>query len=310
MIGYASITPTPPLVPANVPHPNAERAYFHKVREMAVAQGFTEVYNYSFISDEMASELGLDPERHIRVANPIASEQSLMRSRLLPGIRRNIQDNSRHFSSFRLFEIGMEIHPRPDTLPDEIPTFVAALYSKGNGEANLFELKRLGECLLPGLELRPASPRSFEHPARAAVVLWEGAEYGRLFEFHPSLIETGRAAILELDLGAMFRQRRTIQTYRPLRRYPASAFDLSIVAGLRELVGEMESRLKALAGADLVSMEFITKYAGPPLPEDRKSVSFRLTVGAPDRTLSSEDVAAIRNRVIEGMRQAGYELRV
>ena len=72
----------------------------------------------------------------------------------------------------------------------------------------------------------------------------------------------------------------------------------------------MESRLKALAGADLVSIEFITKYAGPPLPEDRKSVSFRLTVGAPDRTLSSEDVAAIRNRVIEGMRQAGYELRV
>jgi phenylalanyl-tRNA synthetase beta chain len=310
MIGYASITPTPPLVPANVPHPNAERAYFHKVREMAAAQGFTEVYNYSFISDEMASELGLDPEKHIRVANPIASDQSLMRSSLLPGIRRNIQDNSRHFSSFRLFEIGMEIHPRPDALPDEIPTFVAALYSKGNGEANLFELKRLGECLLPGLELRPASPRSFEHPARAAVVLWEGAEYGRLFEFHPSLIETGRAAILELNLGAMFRQRRTIQTYRPLRRYPASAFDLSIVAGLRELVGEMESRLKALAAADLVSIEFITKYAGPPLPEDRKSVSFRLTVGASDRTLSSEDVAAIRNRVIEGMRQAGYELRV
>jgi phenylalanyl-tRNA synthetase beta subunit len=39
-------------------------------------------------------------------------------------------------------------------------------------------------------------------------------------------------------------------------------------------------------------------------------VSYRLTVAAPDRTLSSEEVAGIRNRVIEAMRAGGYELRV
>jgi phenylalanyl-tRNA synthetase beta subunit len=41
-----------------------------------------------------------------------------------------------------------------------------------------------------------------------------------------------------------------------------------------------------------------------------RSVSFRMTVGAQDRTLSSDEVGAVRNRIIDGMRAQGYELRV
>ena len=60
----------------------------------------------------------------------------------------------------------------------------------------------------------------------------------------------------------------------------------------------------------LEAAEYVRQYSGPPLAEGFKSVSFRITVGSPERTLSSEDVAAIRNRIIDGMRALGYELRV
>ena len=95
-----------------------------------------------------------------------------------------------------------------------------------------------------------------------------------------------------------------------MRRFPVSAFDLSVVALLREPSGAIERQLAAAAASDLVEIEFVRTYTGAPLPEDRKSVSYRLTVAAPDRTLSSEEVAAIRSRVIDAMRTAGYELRV
>ncbi len=98
--------------------------------------------------------------------------------------------------------------------------------------------------------------------------------------------------------------------YRPIRRYPSSAFDLSVVAGVRELVGDLQKRIAALAGEPLESIEFLRQYSGPPIPEGMQSVSFRLTVAAPDRTLSLEEAGAIRSRIIEGMRQQGYELRV
>lgn len=310
MIGYGSIPPAAPLVAAAVPPRDEERAFHHAVRELVTAQGFTEVYNYSFVSEEMVEAFGFRPEDHLRVANPIASDQTLLRLSLLPGIRKNIQDNSRHFDAFRLFEIGREIHKRDEGLPDEIPHCVAVIYGKGTGEANLFELKRLAESLMPGATVWPADARPFEHPARAVEVLWQGAVIGRLFEFHPSLVEQGRAAVLDLDLRRLFELRPPPERYKPLRRFPTTYFDLSVVTGLRDAAGEIEKHLRELAAGDLVELEFLMKYSGPPLPEGRKSVSFRLTVGAQDRTLSTEDMLAIRTRVVAGMRGAGYELRV
>jgi len=82
------------------------------------------------------------------------------------------------------------------------------------------------------------------------------------------------------------------------------------VATARELAGDLRAKLTALAGASLESIEFVREYSGPPLPEGAKSVSFRLTAGSPDRTLSSEEVGEIRARLIEGMQAQGYELRV
>jgi len=312
MLGYDSITPQAPRIESVVPPDNPMRHYERKVRSMAAAQGFTEVYNYSFISEDMARAFQFDPVAHLQLANPIAADQSLMRFSLLPGIRKNILENSRRLNSFRLFEIGREIHPRGQALPNEIPHLVAAVYAReGDGSASLFELKRLAECLTPKCEVRlSASARPFEHPERTSTASWRGELVGRLFELHPSLIEEGRAAILDLDLALIERLDRVEKRYQSLRRYPTSAFDLSVVTNMREPAGDIDRRLVAAAGSDLVEIEFVRQYIGAPLPEDRKSVSYRLTVGADDRTLSSDEVATVRSRVIDALQAAGYDLRL
>jgi phenylalanyl-tRNA synthetase beta chain len=313
MIGYDSITPKAPSVPVTAPPSDPERLFARSVRAMLTAQGFTEVYNYSFHSEEEARALGFAVEAHLGVANPIAVGQSLMRLSLIPGIYRNLRDNSRHFERFRLFEIGREVHPElrlPDGLPTEIPHLAAAIYAREDGEAaNLFELKRVAECLMPGVEVQPAKARVFEHPARAAELLWQKNVVGRLFELHPTML-AGRAAIFDLDLDLMLRLEPREKRHRSIRRYPASAFDLSVIAGVRELVGDLRARIASLAGEPLVSIEFQRRYAGPPIPDGMQSVSFRLTVAAEDHTLSLEEAGAIRARIIDGMREQGYELRV
>jgi phenylalanyl-tRNA synthetase beta chain len=182
--------------------------------------------------------------------------------------------------------------------------------SRDDGAAGLMELKRVAEHLMPGCDLAPGEARSYEHPARVAEVYWRGKATGRLFELHPSLVETGRAAVLDLDLALVQSLAAAGQvSYTPIRRHPASAFDLSVVTGLGELVGDIGKKLKGYAAGDLVSIEFQRQYTGPPLSEGSKSVSFRLTVGA-DRTLSNEEVSVIRARIIAAMRGEGYELRV
>jgi phenylalanyl-tRNA synthetase beta chain len=299
MLGYESITPRAPLIESVVPPEDDSRRYLRRARNMAAAQGFSEVYNYSFVTEEMAQAFHLDLEKHVGVANPIASGQTLLRASLLPAILKNILDNSRHLAAFRLFEIGREIHARDVALPEEVPHFAAAMYAReGDGRESLFELKRLAECLMEGCEARLMAARPFEHPERAAVITWQDENVGRLFELHPSLVPRGRASILDLDLHKMEKLDKRERRYQPLRRFPVSAFDLSVVAGLREPSVNIERRLTTAAGSDLVEIEFLREYTGAPLPSDRKSVTFRLTVGAADRTLSSEEVATIRDRVM------------
>jgi phenylalanyl-tRNA synthetase beta chain len=269
---------------------------------MAAAQGFTEVSNYSFMSEEVARLFDLDPSMLVEVANPIASEQTLLRSSLLPGIWQNITGNKRYFDSFRLFEIGHEIHR-----DRESPHLAAAIYAKDDGVAGLLELKRLAECLVPGITVRPATTRSYEHPQRAAEVYRDETRIGRLFEFHPKMVDAGRAAVVDLDLMLVEELQRGTVRYQPLRRFPTSAFDLSVVAGSRELIGEIQKRLAGLAGDSLVSITFLRDFA---MPDGTRSISYRLSIGALDRTLSSDEVGSIRTRIIEGMQAAGYELKV
>lgn len=309
MLGYDTIHPQAPRVACTPPPEDPRRGFLRWVRQLLVAQGFTEVYNYSFYSEELAQQFGLDPSDHLAVANPISAEQKLLRRSLIPLIYRNLLENSKHFESFRLFEIGWEIHKQPAGLPREAPHLAAAIYARQDGEEHLYELVRVAECLMDGAEVRPAEARCYEHPARAAEIVWRGEAVGRVFELHPELL-AGRAGVLDVDLERVQALMPAEKRYRPVRRFPTSAFDLSVVAGERELIGTIRRHIVRLAGEWLDSIEFLRTYSGPPIPEGRQSVSFRLKVAAADHTLSLEEVGAIRARIIEGLRELGYDLRV
>jgi phenylalanyl-tRNA synthetase beta chain len=314
MIGYDSIPPKAPLIASTVPPEDPRRMFLRRVKSSVALQGFTEVSNYSFLSEEQVARFGLSAGDHVRVLNPIAADQNLLRTSLVPGICADLEENSKHFGSFRLFEIGNEIHKAAEGLPGQVLHLAAAVFHReGDGSAGLFELKRLAEILAPESIVRACEARPYEHPARTVEIEWQGKVIGRLFELHPAWNKgsiEGRAAILDLNLDLILELRPVQATYRAVRRFPSSAFDLSVVTALREPAGEIQAKLRAAAGPLLESIEYLRQYTGAPLAEGTRSVSFRLTVGAADHTLSSDEVTGIRNGIIEIMQGAGYELRV
>jgi phenylalanyl-tRNA synthetase beta chain len=315
MVGYDSITPTPPLVASTVPPANPLRIYLRQLRSQLTAQGFTEAHNYSFVTETDIKRFSGDPAAHISVQNPIASELTHMRRSLLPGLFKSIVANVRFFPEFRLFEIGNEIHPAASKdLPSEVTHLTAVFYSGHGDDQEFFELKRVLECLFPAASLRAAEPFPFEHPVRTAEILWSGKSIGRIFELHPLLLKSegieGRAMLFDIDIDTALQLASSRTTkYTPLRKFPTSGFDLSVVAELRTPAGKIQDELTGLAGADLAAIEFIRQYAGSQLPQGQKSVSYHLTVGALDHTMTTDERAAILRRIIEGMQALGYELR-
>jgi phenylalanyl-tRNA synthetase beta chain len=97
--------------------------------------------------------------------------------------------------------------------------------------------------------------------------------------------------------------------YVPVRRYPTSAFDLSIVTPMCTPVGDIESDIRA-AARNLVALDYLRQYTGPQAGEGNKSVSFRITLGASDHTLSSEEITTLRATIIDTLRAKGYDLRI
>lgn len=316
MVGYEEITPAAPLVAAVVPPSDPMRAYLRQGRAQLAAQGFTEVYNYSFVSEAEAKRFLADGKNHITIENPIASELTHLRRSLLPGVFKNVVNNVRHFREFRLFEIGKEIHPGPGGgLPTEVTHCVAALYNAQGDEQDFFELKRVVECLFPSCALNAAQARAYEHPARTAEIRWHDCVIGRIFELHPLLLQGegigGRAMVFDVDLKTAQKLAASQGVkYTPLRRYPTSGFDLSVVADLKMPVHRIQDALSKFAGPELAAIDFVRQYAGPPLLEGQKSVSYHLEVGSLDHTMTAEEVTQIRNRMIQGMRELGFDLRV
>jgi phenylalanyl-tRNA synthetase beta chain len=310
MVGYGSIVPQSPAVLSEPTPRNLQHEQQRTLRAALVGQGFTEVSNYSFISDADAAMFGYSTDKLLQVANPIIAEQKYMRPALLPGIRRNLADNSRYFTDFRLFEIGRAYGKAADDAPKERTHLMAAIFSREGREtsgANLLEMKRVAQYVAAGMKIVPAKAHNkIMHPERAAHVEAGGQRVGDLYELHPGLLDRGRAAILSLDLEALQALPLQRTPYRPLRRFPTSSFDLSIVAPARTLVGDLENKLRQFAGDSLVALQFLLIF---PLPPDKKSVSFRLTLGADDRTLTAEEVTRTREKVVEGIKGAGFELR-
>ena len=308
-VGYATIDPVAPAMPVVPPPVNEERRFYNQLRGVATQQGFHEVYNYSFVSEAQAAKLGVPLDAHIRVLNPIASDQSLMRTTLLHGILKNFEDNQKHFDHFRFFEIGKEIHKQPEGLPKEIAHLAAGIYSRsGDGAEGLRELERLALAMAPTMRFEPtAEVRPFEHPLRSALLFMGDMQLGRIFEFHPNWVE-GRAAVLDLNLGPLACMLAgTPKKYTPVRRFPSSEFDLSILAGARTYSGEIEKVLRSVPSAVVEDIRFIREFA---LPNDQKSVSFRIVVADPQRTLTREEITAERNRMVETLDQAGFALKL
>jgi len=307
MVGYATITPIAPAMPVVPPPVNEERRFFNRLRIGATQQGFDEVYNYSFISEAQAAKLGVALDTHVRVLNPIASDQSLMRTTLLHGALKNFEDNRRHFGAFRFFEIGKEIHKRAEGLPEEVPHLVAGVYNgHGDGAEGLRELERLMRGYAPVCEFRPTdAARAFEHPLRGAEVWLSGEHIGRLFEFHPNWVE-GRAAVLDINLDKLARLSAGVVRYQPIRRFPASEFDLSVLTEPRVIAGTVEAILRGAATSAVEKIEFVRDFT---LPDGHRSLSFRATVANRERTMTQEEINAERDRLIAAISAAGMKLR-
>jgi phenylalanyl-tRNA synthetase beta chain len=285
---------TLPLRRATFGRLSKEQRLRRAVEDVLVGCGFSEAYTWSLQAADR------DPNA-LTVPEPISAEMAVLRTTLLDGLvesaRRNIDLGADRVA---LFELARVYLPSGEQLPEE-RWRVGGITSGG-----FFAAKGAVEVLHDALKLEPRFERSgepFLHPGKAARV-----ESGWVGELHPALGAEGFGAF-ELDLDTLFADVPERIAYEDVITYPSLRQDLAVVVDEEVPAGDLVAAARA-AVPELRDARIFDVYRGEPVPEGRKSVALALAFQAPDRTLSDEEAADMRQRIVGELEERfGAELR-
>jgi phenylalanyl-tRNA synthetase beta chain len=268
----------------------------------------------------------------VSVTNPLSRDHSVLRQSLLGGLLGAIDTNLRHGrADIALFEIGRG-YARQATGGHEWTRLGFALtgaagppfWATPSRDRDLDDGKGILELL--GRELGLADP-SYEsltndpnlHPGRAARVSFDTASgesglVGRVGELHPALLEsldlrTERVIVAEVAVaGLSGGSPAPVRAVAP-SRVPSVERDLAVVVADDVPAAAVAATIRDRAGGLLTDLRLFDVYRGAPLPDDRKSLAWRLTLQATDRTLTDAEVEAVVASVSQGLEDIGGRLR-
>ncbi len=325
LYGYDNIPVVAPRGPITMlPRPEARRDTM-SIRRLVASREYQEVINFAFVEEAWEKDFcaNLDP---VRLANPIASQMSVMRSSLIGGLVANLVTNrKRQTNRVRVFEIGRCFSRDAAGKPVEgfhQPVRLAALaggfarpeqWGEANRNVDFFDLKAdLEALLLPRVAEFERAAHPALHPGRSARVLLDGREIGFIGELHPVWVqryELGTAPVVfEVELDAL---RDTVTpAYREVSRFPAVTRDLALVVEQGVAAAGLLKGLLGVAPTIVQRIELFDQYQGKGIEPNRKSLAFRVTMQETQRTLEDAEVdAAMAILTVHAEEYLGAKLR-
>jgi phenylalanyl-tRNA synthetase beta chain len=263
--------------------------------DVLVGCGFAEAYTPTFVP---AAE---DPTA-LLLPEPLSAEAAALRTSLRPSLVDAARANAAvDNTEIALFEIA-RVYLRGDgALP------VERWHVAGIVEGGFAEAKWAVEQLYAALKLEPAPERATEpflHPGKSA----RTAE-GWLGELHPSLLD-GVWGAFELDLDSLVAAAPESVAYEEVSPFPEVRQDLAFVVDEDVSAAALVAAMRAAAGPELRDVRVFDEYRGGQIGDGKRSLAFRVAFGSPERTLTDEDAAALRGKIVEALAtQFGAVLR-
>ena len=311
--GYNNIPSTVPVArPGLAEVPLAAHSEV-QLRQQLVRIGFNEVITYSFIDPEW--QQAFDPgHKALELMNPMSSEQSVMRTTMLPGLVQVAKNNSlRQQTSGRAFEVGLVFVPEQDELVQR-PTIGGVLWGdreaegwyQTNSPIDFFDAKGVVESLCEWAgqtaSFRPLDDTVF-HPGQSAEVVINDNVVGRVGLLHPLLqkqFDAPPAFVFELLSDAMLA--KAPRRHQSISKFPQVRRDLAVVVQQDVPAAAVLQSVRNAVGENLVDVRLFDVYAGEGIDSNEKSLAIGLTLQSQTTTLSEEEINALADSALQAMR--------
>ena len=320
IIGYQAIPESDAVGPHRFRASPEEKPAEHVILEALSMRGYQEAITFAFVDPALQKRLFPGTEG-LPLANPIASDLSVMRVSLWPGLIRAAQENQRRQQDrIRLFEHGAKFAVVDGALR-EIDTLAGVatgprlpeqwgLAPVGRVPVDFYDVKGDLEALITATGSSgsfvfetPAMPLACLHPGRAARILRQGREVGWLGELHPLLVKeldfTYTPVLFELDVDALAVEK---PLYREISRFPQVRRDLALVVDETVALSALAERVVLAASSLLCDLRIFDVYRGPGVEAGRKSVALGLIFQDISRTLTDDDVERLMASISADLR--------
>lgn len=317
LYGFERIAAHPPRVAAHMLPATERHRSLHALRERLAAADYQEVITFSFVEPRWESDFAGEANP-IRLLNPIASQQSVMRTTLVGSLVDLVRRNHfRKVPRIRVFEVGrvflrdpaVEAGPLSVAGVRQPVRLAGAAYGPALAEqwdaaerpVDFFEVKADVEALCAPLVPRfEAAAHPALHPGRSARVLLHGRLAGWLGELHPKWLgayELPQAPIVfELDAVALLEA--PIPDPGVPSRFPPVVRDIALVFDENTPVQAVFDAIEAEKPSIVRSVRLFSLYRGAGLPSGRKSLAFRVVMQDTERTLTDAEADAARDTLV------------
>jgi len=310
-----------------------------KIKDILVRLGLQEVITHRMTSASVEARLlprGTQPEvNYVRLLNPISNDKDVLRRNLLSSVMECVQHNARLSERIAFFELGPVFIPleKYDAASGAFcsePKQLALVFSgkrtpsfwqpQESPEMDFYDMKGVISALFKGLHITEVRFESCEnptfHPAKCARVYVsqqqndaeqtkEDLLLGIMGELHPLLRENYEelpsspilGAILDIEmLRAALPTRLMVQ---PVPTFPPLLEDLAFIIPEDVTAQQVNDIIQQTGGKLLSNLTLFDVYRGEKIGVGKKSLAYNLTYQAEERTLTDDEVAKVRKRIIQ-----------
>ena len=328
--GYEKIPTTLPPLRAGGRHDD-RLAWERRLRSFLGGEGFAEVVNLPFTTENLNRSFpGLwdNSATPVALLNPLAKESAEMRLSLLPGLIENLRLNvAQKAENLYAYHLGKTFRVGPDGESEERQCVVGLMFGSrtrrglryGDMAApGVLDSKGLVEGILDLLHVHapvtwPVETIGILHPGRAAALHLAGRKLGRLGQMHPDVCDAfglPTFVVFELDFEGLLEYAPRQIAACSLPRFPSVERDFAMVVDRafpsRQIVDWINNRGEPLIEAASV----FDQYMGPPIPEGKKSLAYKVSYRAEDRTLTDSEINSLHQTLVGQIGQLfGAQLR-
>ena len=274
------------------------------MKKALAERGYTECFSNSLVSVSDLETYGVSPKDAMSVLNPLTADLTHLRPKLTPSMLRTIERNQALTPSADVFEVARVYIPRDGMLPDERLKMIVGKYGVEDAERAFMELRGLLEWIATRTGVKFDFERHHEsdhwHTGRSVSVHCDGvplgylgqisAEYQNAFGIHRPVF------LAVIDLEAIIPAMKLSYGYEPVPMFPSVRRDIAVLLDERTEFKKMHD-IVCGSGALLQKCEVVEIYRGEGIPEGKKSVTIAVTLAAPDRTLTTQEVDEVMTTV-------------